>query len=138
MTDHVDRAVRLLRQQRHNFLNHLQVIAGWVQLGQDAKALAQIRQVRRRVESERRVIQQVDDVDVLLFVVETGLRAEAQGVVVEWERDGEVDPNVLREARPRVDAALAELAGLPAEQRRLRITLGNPVRLHTGFGPGEG
>lgn len=35
----------LLAEQRHDFLNHLQVLAGWLQLGDTQRALAYLRAI---------------------------------------------------------------------------------------------
>jgi len=52
---HWGRCLELCRQQRHDFLNHLQVILGWLQLGRPERAIAYIHETREIYDKERQV-----------------------------------------------------------------------------------
>lgn len=138
MASDLEGAMQVLRSQRHHFLNHLQVIDGWIQLGREQRAAAYIRQVGQRLEAEGRVLQAIDNPAVALFVVQTNLLAESHGVAVEWQVEGPVDCAALPELDSRLTAALERLSHLPAEQRWLRVRLGSQIGLHTPLSPEEG
>lgn len=49
-------SVDVLRHFRHDVLNHVQVISGWLQLGRPERAMDYIAEARRRVEEEGEVL----------------------------------------------------------------------------------
>lgn len=138
MTISIAKAAALLRNQRHSFSNHLQVISGWIQLGHHERALAQIHRLAKRLEAEGEVVRQLDSPKVALFVAAVDLWAESYDVAIAWEVAGSVDPAGLEEAERQVNAALERLAALPPEQRRLVVRLQTPVEVHTPATEGEG
>ncbi|HYF76177.1 MAG TPA: Spo0B domain-containing protein [Symbiobacteriaceae bacterium] len=77
-------ALHLLRRQRHSFLNHLQVISGWLQLGRSERAQQYLETVAARMTGESDVLRQAP-ADLSLLVLELGLEAETHGVQLEWQ-----------------------------------------------------
>ncbi|MFZ5816381.1 MAG: Spo0B domain-containing protein [Bacillota bacterium] len=132
------RELELLRAQRHSFLNHLQVISGWLQLERSDRAAQYIRRVAAQLEAEGQVLRRVDSVEAGLFILEVSLLAEPYGVALEWRLTGGGNPGGLDEARPRIVQALEEAARLPEPQRRLMIHLGESVTVHRPLATGEG
>lgn len=52
---HWRRTLELCRQQRHDFLNHLQVVLGWLQLGRPERAITYIHEAREIYDKERQL-----------------------------------------------------------------------------------
>ncbi|MGE5676143.1 MAG: Spo0B domain-containing protein [Mycobacterium leprae] len=76
-------ALAILRRQRHSFLNHLQVISGWLQLAKPERASEYVARVAARMESDGQAIRSLTP-DLGLVALELSLEAEALGVEVEW------------------------------------------------------
>ena len=70
--------VGILRNQRHSFMNHLQVISGWLQLKKPARALEYIEGIRKRQDQEGQVLR-VRTVDLLILLLSKASLAEADG-----------------------------------------------------------
>ena len=138
MSEELTRALALLRNQRHSFLNHLQVISGWLQLGKSDRAVQYIARAVARLEAEGQALQRLDSPEVALFLIETGLEAEPYGVAVRWRVSGPVDPALLPAARMQVKTALEQAARLPEGDRSLTITLGSAITVHTPTSAAEG
>lgn len=132
------RVFTLLRNQRHGFLNHLQVISGWLQLGKTDRAVQYINRAAARMEEEGQALRRIDSPEVGLFVLEMGMEAEPYGVALEWRVAGAVDPEALPEAKERIKAVLEQVSSLPEGERRLAITLGRFIAVHTPPVRGEG
>lgn len=138
MSEELSQALGLLRGQRHSFLNHLQVISGWLQLGKSDRAAQYITRAVAHLEAEGQALQRIDSPEVALFLIETGLEAEPYGVVLRWRVSGPVDPAALPAARLQVATALQQAARLPEGDRALTITLGSIITVHTPSATGEG
>lgn len=132
------RALELLRGQRHSFMNHLQVIQGWLQLDKSERAVQHITRVAERMDAEGQVLRRVEDPAVGIFLLAVALEAEPYGVTLQWRVTGPVAPAQLDEARGRILAALEQAARLPEGERRLVVTLGTPITVHTPSAMGEG
>lgn len=52
---HWRRTLEFCRQQRHDFLNHLQVVLGWLQLGRPERAITYIHEAREIYDKERQL-----------------------------------------------------------------------------------
>lgn len=62
-------SIRILRAQRHDFLNHLQVLAGYIQLGKNKAALTHLKQVNAELTDLRAVSSlNMPEVALLLFI----------------------------------------------------------------------
>lgn len=138
MSERLIRALALARGQRHSFMNHLQVISGWLQLGKAERATEYIARMAARMEAESQVLQRIEHPEVGLFVVAAGLDAEPYGASLEWRLTGPVDLAGLDPARDLIQAELQRAARQPEGQRRLIITLGTPITVHTPSVQGEG
>jgi len=72
-----------LREQRHQVMNDLQVISGWIQLGKDDRALEYIGEVRDRMNYQSALIDlQVDDLHLLLL--RFSIEAQTRGIPVKY------------------------------------------------------
>ncbi|MDF2626429.1 MAG: hypothetical protein K0R39_260 [Symbiobacteriaceae bacterium] len=100
-------ALQLLRRQRHSFLNHLQVISGWLQLGRPERAQQYLEAVAARMTGESDVLRQAST-GLSLLVLELGLEAETHGVQIEWQLGGELAP-------------AGGLATIPSDEQRARL-----------------
>ncbi|HEY3314045.1 MAG TPA: Spo0B domain-containing protein [Bacillota bacterium] len=76
------RVIALLRNRRHAFLNHLQVISGWLQLGNSARAGAYIDQVLQNMEKENRFIRAADP-SLVAFLLTKEESARSRGLELE-------------------------------------------------------
>lgn len=138
MAADLTRALELLRGQRHSFMNHLQVVSGWLQLGKSDRAVQYLNRVAARMDAEGQVLRRIEAPEVGFFILAAGLDAEPYGVTLEWRVTGPVDPAQLDDARGRFLAALKEAARLPEGERRLVVTLGPSISVHTPSTQGEG
>ncbi len=101
-----------LREQRHQVMNDLQVISGWIQLGKDDRALEYIGEVRDRMNYQSALIDlQVDDLHLLLL--RFSIEAQARGIPVRYfvERGpGVTDAALGRDETPGPGAAIGAKA----------------------------
>lgn len=72
-------AVLLARLLRHSFLNDLQIITGWLQLGNAGRASAQAEQVRDRLVREGQLMR-IKPAGLIMALLNRGVWAEANGV----------------------------------------------------------
>lgn len=72
-------AVLLARLLRHSFLNDLQIISGWLQLGNVGRASAQAEQVRDRLVREGQLMR-IKPAGLIMALLNRGVWAEANGV----------------------------------------------------------
>lgn len=116
--------VRLLRVQRHGFLNHLQVISGWLQLKRPERALHYIDVVRRKREQDGRLLK-LADWRLLALLLDKTASAETAEVEVEWQIDSDMEgapPELLEWLDRAFDEASAEAARSETD-RTVRGTL---------------
>lgn len=135
-------ALEMLRNQRHSFLNQLQVIAGWLQMGRPERAHQFVGQLTARFAAEGAVLRQVSE-PLGLMVIAINLEAESFGVQVEWQVAGEPDPpdeEAASRRRAEVAAALKAASRLPEPSRRIAILLGpgDSFQVHTPGSAGAG
>jgi len=99
--------INVLRTQRHDFQNHLQVIMGLVQLGRNEGAVSYIKEV---VQSFRETSSPVNikNIDLAAFFISKQQQAEERGIRLEFD---------LR----------SDLAGLPVPAADMSRILGNLV-----------
>lgn len=139
MDDPVTEAMRVLRCQRHSFLNHLQVISGWLQMNQPERASHHVAELAERMAAESSALGQVPP-DVGLRLLNLALEAETHGVRVEWH----VLPPVVSIAEPELAAFLAQalaavqaVSGRGEQERWIRLVLGaDGFWVHTPSGRG--
>ncbi|HWI51329.1 MAG TPA: Spo0B domain-containing protein [Symbiobacteriaceae bacterium] len=139
MSDQIPAAqsLHLLRRQRHSFLNHLQVISGWLQLERPDKARQYLEAVAVRMAGESDVLRQAPSA-LGLLMLELGMEAETYGVHLQWRVDGPdislPDGQQLDQLRREVVAAMA--AG---QSRVISVSLAaDGFSVHTPSGKGEG
>lgn len=82
-SDAAAKSLLLLRRQRHSFLNHLQVISGWLQLEKPERARQYLESVAARMTGEAEALRQASP-GLALRMLELGLEAETHGVHLEW------------------------------------------------------
>lgn len=134
----MERSLQLLRKQRHSFLNHLQVLSGWLQLNRPERARQYLDVLASRMGAESEVLNRVPAA-AGLFVLEVGLEAETFGVPVDWQVRGEVSDAALEAGRAAVSAALQRAAAEPEDERGLIVQLGpEGVHVHTPSDKGKG
>jgi hypothetical protein len=133
-----ERALHLLRRQRHSFLNHLQVISGWLQLGRPEKAGQYLETVSAQMAGESDVLRRAP-AGLGLLVLELGLEAETHGARLEWQAAGPIDDLDLPALREMVLAALNDAADRDSGERCVVVRLGPgaPV-VHNPAGESEG
>ncbi len=78
--------VRVVRNQRHGFMNHLQVISGWLQLNKADRALEYISSVRRKREQEVQIFR-VANWELITQLITRSSAAEASEIEVVWKID---------------------------------------------------
>lgn len=104
--------VLILRNQRHSFMNHLQVISGWLQLNKPERAYEYLDQVAARIEAEGNILR-LGSPSVALSVLSTSALAESHGVRIEHHLQGAEradDPALLENLGDLLAAVLPEVA----------------------------
>ena len=127
-----------LRAQRHDFLNHLQVVYSLIEMEEYQEANDYIEQVYGRITSVSRVVKTANPAVNALLLVKTAA-CEKAGVPVEvsitskWEilENTMPDWEMCKVLSNLIDNAIDAMEGLPASRRRLVITLGENVRQYT-------
>lgn len=87
--------LKVIRNQRHGFINHLQVISGWLQLGRPEHVLEYIDSIRQKREQESQILR-VKNLEMLGLLLGKSSLAEAAELDVRWEVEGGlVEPPAL-------------------------------------------
>lgn len=138
----VRHAVETVRNQRHSFINHLQVISGWLQLDRPDRARQHAEALGARMSAESDVMRALPPSMALTLVV-LSLEAETFGVSVDWRLQTPVTPfseERLAELCLRARAAMNLATAFADEERQLVITFGpgDHFVLHTPNLAGEG
>ncbi len=130
--NHSEQTVALLRSQRHSFMNHLQVISGWLQLGRPDRARQYLESIASRMSGEGEAVRQVSS-STALAIMTLGLEAETYGVHLDW-RVRKPAPSYGDEAleglMARVREAFELVSALPEAERRVQVDLGERIDLH--------
>ena len=127
-----------LRAQRHDFLNHLQVVYSLIEMGEYQEANDYIEQVYGRITSVSRVVKTANPAVNALLLVKAAA-CEKAGIPVEvaitskWETLENTLPDweMCKVLSNLIDNAIDALAGIPQEQRCLKIALGENVKQYT-------
>lgn len=135
----VEQSLAVLQRQRHSFLNHLQVISGWLQLGQPERARTYLDRLAERLTGDGQAVRSLPP-EYGLLVADLNLEAETHGVLVQWQVCGiaqeHPDPAPLR---AKVVAALEAASLQPEPRRQLRVCIGpEGFSIHTAPEAGEG
>lgn len=138
----VARAMALLRRQRHSFLNHLQVISGWLQLERPERARQYLDTIAAEMATQTEVIRRLPAA-VGILVMELEQEAESYGVRIVWQVAEPVPADQVAEwlidARAEVIAALAATATLGDGERHVAVTITtNRLVVHTPTDMGKG
>lgn len=87
--------VRLLGDQRHDFLNHLQVLSGFLDLGHPEKASAYLKEILEQINQERELFKNYEpDAALPLYIFKT--QAREMGVAVAY-REVKLSPQGYHE-----------------------------------------
>lgn len=110
----------LLRHHRHQWLNHLQVISGWLQIQQPARAQEYIQSVLERSDGLAQAIQKASPA-LLGLALELHMLAEREGVVLRCLQPqvaevGDITPEQFSLFREAMWLLLQALGGLPGEK----------------------
>ncbi|HEY3363718.1 MAG TPA: Spo0B domain-containing protein [Symbiobacteriaceae bacterium] len=128
----------LLRRQRHSFLNHLQVISGWLQLNQPDRARRYLETVADTIAADAQAVRSVSP-ELGLVLLDLTLEAEAYGARIEWRVKGDLPEAAATEFRAAVIKACATVAALADDQRTVTVTLeSGGFTVHTPLSAGEG
>ncbi len=127
-----------LRAQRHDFLNHLQVVYSLIEMAEYDEANDYIEQVYGRITAVGRVMKTAIPAVNALLQVKTAACDKA-GVPVEvsitsqWAQleDSVPDWEMCKVLSNLIDNAIDAMEDLPPEKRRLRIALGENVKQYT-------
>lgn len=133
-----EQAMALLRGQRHSFLNHLQVISGWLQLDRPERARHYLEMVAARVSAEADLMRSLPP-SMAVWVVHLLLEAETNGVQLEWQLSDLSRP--IHEEWWRWLGDEVKAAALwPEEHRKFVVTQGadGSLMIHTPARQGEG
>jgi len=119
--------LELIRAMRHSGLNHLQVIAGWLQLGQADRAREYVAQVSERLTAEA-ALARLQPADFALALLLAAARAELHGVDLRWGLELPAGRSPVPAAAALVfdllQAAMGELAASPCDAApALTVTL---------------
>ena len=127
-----------LRAQRHDFLNHLQVVYSLIEMAEYQEANEYIEQVYGRITSVSRVVKTANPAVNALLMVKTAA-CEKAGVPVEvsitskWEtlENAMPDWEMCKVLSNLIDNAIDAMERVPKGQRRLMIALGENVKQYT-------
>lgn len=114
----------LLQNQRHRFINHLQVLSGWQQLGDLARAGRYLAKVVAELQVEGQ-LGRLEPPELALALIQAHWAAQDQDVQVEWQ----VGSQLARPLNPGQCAELGAVLVLAVEQvaragpRKLRVSL---------------
>lgn len=124
----------LVRAQRHSFVNHLQVISGWLQLGQPERARQYLLAVAARLEVEAAAAR-TEPPALALVLLQVARAAELHNVELQWEVQVAAEqllaPAVLTGLRQRLMAAVAAAAGRGVRLLVRVDAAGGGLRVHT-------
>ena len=127
-----------LRAQRHDFLNHLQVVYSLIEMEEYQEANEYIEQVYGRITSVSRTMKTaIPAVNALMLV--KAAACEKAGVQVEmnitskWEALEAAMPDweMCKVLSNLIDNAIDAMESIPADKRRLSITLAENVKQYT-------
>ena len=127
-----------LRAQRHDFLNHLQVVYSLIEMAEYQEANDYIEQVYGRITAVSRVVKTANPAVNALLMVKTAA-CEKMGVPVKvaitskWEdlENAMPDWEMCKVLSNLIDNAIDAMEKVPASRRRLLIALGENVKQYT-------
>ena len=127
-----------LRAQRHDFLNHLQVVYSLIEMEEYGEANEYIEQVYGKITAVSRVMKTANPAVNALLQVKVAA-CEKAGVPVEvsitskWEELEVTMPDweMCKVLSNLIDNAIDAMENVPAETRRLSIALGENVKQYT-------
>ena len=127
-----------LRAQRHDFLNHLQVVYSLIEMAEYQEANDYIEQVYGRITAVSRVVKTANPAVNALLMVKTAA-CEKAGVPVEvaitskWETLENAIPDweMCKVLSNLIDNAIDAMETVPASRRKLLIALGENVKQYT-------
>ncbi len=136
--DAMGRFNNTLRAQRHDFLNHLQVVYSLIEMEEYGEANDYIEQVYGRITAVSRVMKTANPAVNALLQVKTaacdrdGIPAEVS-ITSNWENLEATLPDweMCKVLSNLIDNAIDAMENLPPEKRRLRIALGENVKQYT-------
>ena len=127
-----------LRAQRHDFLNHLQVVYSLIEMEEYQEANDYIEQVYGKITAVSKVMKTANPAVTALLQVKVAA-CEKAGVPVEvsitskWETLENTIPDweMCKVLSNLIDNAIDAMENVPAESRRLTIALGENVKQYT-------
>lgn len=126
--------IRLLRLQKHDFLNHLQVATGYLQINNSQKALQYLGETIAAIKSQGQLmlLKTPALATLLLLVTETASRAGVQNMVdVRTDLTGVAGEWPLVETVSRLwEPLLAYLLKLPIDSRKVTIVIEEEAEMY--------
>ncbi len=127
-----------LRAQRHDFLNHLQVVYSLIEMGEYQEANEYIEQVYGKITAVSRVMKTANPaVNALLLVKvaaceKAGIRVDV-AIASNWDALENTMPDweMCKVLSNLIDNAVDAMEGRPEEEKRLTIDLGENVKQYT-------
>lgn len=137
-----EQALGLIRSMRHSFMNHLQVISGWIQLNRPERAMEYLDSISAKMAGESEAIRSLSP-GMAMALLEVAMEAESYDIGVEFRVSqpvGLYGDERVDEFRLRARAATQAVAAQSEPLRRLTIIFGpgDHFRLHTSALTGEG
>lgn len=138
----MEELMALVRSQRHSYMNHLQVISGWLQLNRVDRAQQYLQALADRLSVESEAVRRLPG-DVALALLSLTVEAESHGSNLSWKVEGDFQPlsgEQLAELIGVVRTAFAASEHLPESSRTVRVALGPGARfaVHSPPPAGEG
>ncbi|MCF8011075.1 MAG: Spo0B domain-containing protein [Clostridiales bacterium] len=127
------KSIKLLRSHRHDFLNHLQVLLGYIQLDKKDAAVKYIKGIHEEVRNVSAVSGlEMPEVSILLFIKEK--EAEKHGIKMEHDINTDLSnakisqSDMVRILSNLIDNAIYELKNnteIPEEDKYIKVSFNN-------------
>jgi hypothetical protein len=101
----------LIRRQRHDFLNHIQVVRGYLELHMEDQVLSYVKKVSEEMAVEGRIFQ-IPDAELAMFLYQVHIAAQEYELALEVGevKAGDVGQDLLNQSLPALMACFKEIS----------------------------